>query len=150
MKKLVIFGAIASVFTSILGCNSQKPLPLGDGSEGKLISFTDEGLHGFKYGPLIARVDVISGNPEFNVITVNKDGAVKSGFWESTKGKWHFVNGKDHWEYCHIVGGVSIITQDGGKPQTYKAGDSFILLPGFSGTWEVVEDTRKEYVIVKP
>jgi uncharacterized cupin superfamily protein len=29
-----------------------------------------------------------------------------------------------------------------------KAGDSYILRPGFAGTWEVVEPTLKDYVIV--
>jgi len=28
-----------------------------------------------------------------------------------------------------------------------KAGDSFVLRPGFRGTWEVVETTRKDFVI---
>lgn len=150
MKKL--FTSILP-FLALLGltaCNAQKPIALVNGEDGKLINFTGEGLSAFNYGPTIARVKLLDGDPQFKVITVNKDGNIKAGFWESTKGKWHFANGNDHWEYCHIVSGVSIITQDGGKPQTYKAGDSFILLPGFSGTWEVVENTRKEYVIAKP
>jgi uncharacterized protein len=28
-----------------------------------------------------------------------------------------------------------------------RAGDTFILRPGFKGSWEVVETTRKAYVI---
>ncbi|HCK07857.1 MAG TPA: hypothetical protein DHW01_06505, partial [Rhodobacter sp.] len=39
------------------------------------------------------------------------------------------------------------LTQDGQAPTTLKAGDSFILRPGFEGVWQVVETTLKEYVI---
>jgi uncharacterized cupin superfamily protein len=40
-----------------------------------------------------------------------------------------------------------VIAEDGGEARTVGAGDSFVLRPGFKGTWEVVETTRKEYVI---
>ena len=46
-----------------------------------------------------------------------------------------------------ILSGTSIVTEDGGAPVTVTAGDSFILRPGFSGTWEVLETTTKDYVI---
>jgi uncharacterized protein len=31
-----------------------------------------------------------------------------------------------------------------------RAGDSFVIRPGFRGVWEVIETTRKDYVIVLP
>jgi uncharacterized cupin superfamily protein len=40
-----------------------------------------------------------------------------------------------------------VIAEDGGETRTVKAGDSFVLRPGFKGSWEVLETTRKEYVI---
>jgi uncharacterized cupin superfamily protein len=45
------------------------------------------------------------------------------------------------------VSGVSVITQDGEEGKRVAAGDSFVLRPGFKGSWEVIETTRKEYVI---
>ncbi len=39
------------------------------------------------------------------------------------------------------------MTEDGGDPIHLKAGDRLILRPGFKGTWEVLETTRKDYVI---
>ena len=39
-----------------------------------------------------------------------------------------------------------MITEDGGTPREVKAGDSFILRAGFTGTWSVIETTRKDYV----
>lgn len=89
---------------------------------------------------------VISGDPQF--LTWNCDeseGGIYAGIWEATPGKWRIAY--DEWEYCHILSGRSIITEDGGEAHHIKAGDSFTLRPGFRGTWEVLDTTRKEYVI---
>lgn len=145
-----IFFFLLPFVLSLSACSEHTPEALIDGSEGKLIPFSEDGLDGWSYGPFLAGVDVIDGDPEFEAITVDKTGRVKSGFWKSSKGKWHFANGEDHWEYCRIVKGVSIITEDGGEPQRFEEGDSFILHPRFAGTWETVEDTVKEYIIVDP
>ena len=89
---------------------------------------------------------VISGNPTNLTWNLEEaDGNIFAGVWEATPGKWRLEY--TEWEYCHILSGVSIITEDGGEPNTVRAGDSFFLKPGFKGTWEVVETTRKEYVI---
>jgi len=89
---------------------------------------------------------VISGNPQFRTWNAEEQpGGLYAGVWEATPGKWRIVY--DEWEFCHILSGVSVITEDGGKARTVCAGDSFALRPGFKGTWEVIETTRKEYVI---
>lgn len=88
---------------------------------------------------------VIAGAPVFTTWNVEERDGLYCGIWQSTPGKWR-VN-YDEWEFCHILEGVSIIAEDAAEPRTVKAGDSFILQPGFTGTWEVVETTRKEYVI---
>jgi uncharacterized protein len=89
---------------------------------------------------------VISGKPQFTSWNVDEaSGGLSSGIWEATPGKWHFAN--EHWEYCRILHGVSIVSEDGGEAHTVRAGDSFVLRAGFKGTWEVIETTRKDYVI---
>ncbi len=89
---------------------------------------------------------LVSGAPKFRTWNVEDTGdGVYSGIWEATPGKWRISY--DEWEYCHILSGVSVIAEEGGSARTVKAGDSFVLRPGFKGTWEVVETTRKEYVI---
>lgn len=88
---------------------------------------------------------LISGNPEFTTWNVEERDGLYCGIWRSTPGKWRIIY--DEWEYCHILEGHSILTEDGGKPRHVRAGDSFILRPGFMGTWEVVETTTKDYVI---
>ena len=89
---------------------------------------------------------VIAGNPKFRTWNVEeRDGGLYAGVWEATPGKWRIAY--DEWEFCHILSGVSVIAEEGGEARTVKAGDSFVLRPGFKGSWEVVETTRKEYVI---
>ena len=89
---------------------------------------------------------LISGNPRFTTWNVEEaEGGLYAGIWQSTPGKWRIVY--DEWEYFRILEGHSVVTEDGGEPVHLRAGESYILRPGFKGTWEVVETTRKDYVI---
>jgi uncharacterized cupin superfamily protein len=89
---------------------------------------------------------LVSGAPRFLTWNLEEaDGGLYAGVWEATPGKWRIVY--DEWEFCHILSGRSVITEDGGAAHEVAAGDSFVLRPGFKGTWEVLETTRKEYVI---
>ncbi|MEK1890077.1 MAG: cupin domain-containing protein [Phyllobacterium sp.] len=89
---------------------------------------------------------VVSGNPQFRTWNSEEaEGDLYAGIWEATPGKWQIVY--EEWEFCHILSGYSIIAEDGGGEHHVRAGDSFVLRPGFRGTWEVVETTRKEYVV---
>ena len=92
---------------------------------------------------------IISGSPTFTTWNVEEaPGGLYAGVWEATPGKWRIEY--DEWEFCHILSGVSVIEEDGGAARTVRAGDSFVLRPGFKGSWEVVETTRKEYVVRLP
>jgi uncharacterized protein len=88
---------------------------------------------------------VIAGDPVFTSWTLEDRDGLYCGIWESTPGAWRVSY--DEWEYCRILSGVSILTEEGGAPVTLRAGDSFVLRPGFRGVWEVVETTRKDFVI---
>ena len=89
---------------------------------------------------------LISGAPKFRTWNLeDRDGKLFAGVWEATPGKWHIAY--DEWEFVHVLKGVSVITDESGDARTVKAGDSFIIRPGFKGTWEVIETTLKEYVI---
>lgn len=88
---------------------------------------------------------VIFGDPVFITWNTDEPGGLYVGLWRSTPGKWRIFY--EEWEFCHILEGVSIITQEGCEPVRVMAGDSFVLRPGFVGTWEVVETTLKEYVV---
>jgi uncharacterized cupin superfamily protein len=95
--------------------------------------------------PLESRL--LAGNPTFRTWTLEEapDSKLFAGVWESSPGKWRIVY--DEWEYCSIISGVSIVTRDGESPVRFGAGDAFVLQPGFEGTWEVVETTRKLFVV---
>ncbi|MBB3163283.1 cupin domain-containing protein [Rhizobium laguerreae] len=92
---------------------------------------------------------LISGDPSFKTWAqdVARDELIHTGVWEATPGLTRSVKGET-FEFCHIIEGVVEITPDGGEPVTYKAGDSFVMKPGFIGTWRTVETVRKIYVTV--
>jgi uncharacterized cupin superfamily protein len=88
---------------------------------------------------------LLSGAPVFTTWNVEERDGLYCGIWRSTPGKWQIAY--DEWEYCRILDGYSILTDDGGEVQHVRAGDSFVIRPGFRGTWEVVETTTMDYVI---
>ena len=88
---------------------------------------------------------LLDGDPVFTTWNLEDRDGLYCGLWQATPGKWRIAY--DEWEYCRILQGVSVITGDDGSRHTVRAGDSFILRPGFTGTWEVVETTVKDYVI---
>ncbi|NMG41262.1 DUF861 domain-containing protein [Chelativorans sp. ZYF759] len=109
-----------------------------------LLTIAADGIEPVEGGPAPGRL--ISGDPRFRTWNVEEaEGGLFAGIWESTPGKWRIEY--DEWEFCHILSGVSVIEEEGGQARTVRAGDSFVLRPGFKGSWEVRETTRKEYVI---
>ena len=88
---------------------------------------------------------VISGDPVHTTWNLEETGGLFCGMWESTPGKWRLTYSE--WEYVYIHSGHSILTDRDGKATHLRAGDSYIIRPGFDGTWETVETTLKDYVI---
>ncbi len=52
-------------------------------------------------------------------------------------------------EFVHVLNGRSILTAKGAAPQTFEAGDSFVVPKGFTGTWEMQDNFREMIVIEK-
>lgn len=102
-----------------------------------------EGIAPEEGAPDSARV--VTGAPRFRTWNLEAHDGLFAGVWEATPGAWRVAY--DEWEYCRILSGISVLTEDGGARRTVRAGDAFVLRPGFTGVWEVVETTRKEYVI---
>ncbi|MEQ1754055.1 MAG: cupin domain-containing protein [Micropepsaceae bacterium] len=90
---------------------------------------------------------IISGAPRFRTWTFDEqyEGTLFAGVWEATAGKWRIEY--DEWEFCSILSGTSIVTPVGGGEVRLGQGDNFVLQPGFRGTWEVIETTRKLFVV---
>lgn len=93
---------------------------------------------------------VISGSPAFETWSTyeSADGKYCAGLWRATPGSWRIVY--TEWEYCEILEGTSIVTAADGMSRTLKAGDRFVIEPGFVGVWLVVDTTTKRYVIHLP
>lgn len=89
---------------------------------------------------------VLEGDPVHTTWSVEERGALYAGLWQSTPGKWRVSY--DEWEYVHILKGHSILTDAEGQETHLRAGDSYLIRPGFSGSWEVLETTLKDYVIL--
>jgi uncharacterized cupin superfamily protein len=88
---------------------------------------------------------LISGDPVHTTWNLEDRDGLYCGLWQSTPGAWRVIYSE--WEYCHILAGHSVLTEDGGEPAHLRAGDSIVIRPGFAGVWEVVETTLKDYVI---
>ncbi|MBI1417640.1 MAG: DUF861 domain-containing protein [Limimaricola sp.] len=88
---------------------------------------------------------LIEGDPVFTTWNVEEHDGVFAGIWQATPGTWAIAY--DEWEYCRILSGVSVITEEGEPARRVGPGDAFVIRPGFRGTWQVVETTTKDYVI---
>lgn len=51
------------------------------------------------------------------------------------------------WELSYLKVGKVRITHESGEVYDFEAGDTWILEPGFEGTWEIVEDMVKVFVM---
>lgn len=87
----------------------------------------------------------VSGDPVHTTWNLEDRDGLYCGLWQSTPGAWRVSYAE--WEYVHILEGVSVLTDAAGQATVLRAGDSFVIRPGFEGTWEVVETTLKDYVI---
>lgn len=104
---------------------------------------THAGIH-----PQVSRPDpslVIAGDPVHSHWPMEARGDLFCGIWQSTVGTWS-VNYTE-WEYVYILQGHSVLTDENGTATQLRAGDRFIIRPGFRGTWDVIETTLKDYVI---
>jgi uncharacterized protein len=98
--------------------------------------------------PDVVRPDparVTKGDPVHTIWSVEDRDGLYCGLWQSTPGAWRVSY--DEWEYVHILQGHSVLTANDGTPVTLRAGDTYIIRPGYTGVWEVFETTLKEYVI---
>lgn len=92
----------------------------------------------------------VSGQPEQQTWHhfTSSDERFLVGIWEAEPGRWQ-VSYRE-FEYCRILSGHSILHAADGHQYQLRSGDEFVIPAGFEGQWEVVETTRKTYVIYEP
>ncbi len=97
--------------------------------------------------------NLIEGQPQYKTWDIDAAiaeaqswGKVRTGIWEATPGKTVSKKGAT-FEFCHILSGRVVIAEEGGEAHEFAAGDSFVMKPGFLGTWTTLETVRKIFVI---
>jgi uncharacterized cupin superfamily protein len=92
---------------------------------------------------------LVSGAPEqHNTLHFQAEDSFFAGEWGAEPGCWR-VRYTEH-EYFHILSGRSILRDLEGREMLLQAGDQVCVPAGFEGEWEVLEPTRKIYVIYEP
>ena len=92
----------------------------------------------------------VEGNPQQSLWNHYSDPSEQfhSGVWQAGVGCWKVSY--TEYEFCQILAGISILHGSDGSSKKLVAGDNFVIPAGFSGEWEVVEVTKKIYVIFEP
>ena len=114
--------------------------------------------------PEVTRPDpalVLSGDPVHTTWTLDErplaaaagatphgaqKGMLYAGLWHTTVGEWRVVY--EEWEYIRILEGLSVLVNENGEETPLPAGTSFVIQPGFKGSWRCVVPTLKDFVIV--
>jgi hypothetical protein len=109
-----------------------------------LLPVTRAGTEGVEERPAPDRI--VAGDPVHMTWNLEEEDGLYCGLWQSTPGAWRVDYAE--WEYIRIQSGHSILRGDDGSVTHLRAGDSWIIRPGFAGVWEVVETTLKDYVIL--
>jgi uncharacterized protein len=92
---------------------------------------------------------LVAGDPAFKTWAqdASRDGFINTGIWEATPGETRSIKGET-FEFCYILAGVVELTEEGKPPRVFRAGDSFVMKPGYVGVWKTIETVRKVYVVV--
>lgn len=111
----------------------------------KIVTVTTEGVAVENYRPDSEKI--ISGEPVQNIWNSysSKDNCFHSGIWDSQAGEWKIAYSED--EFCFILDGESVISDEQGNQMTVVKGDQFVIPAGFSGTWKVPAYCKKIYVV---
>lgn len=87
------------------------------------------------------------GDPQTAARRLHSAPGLEIGLWECTPGGWAISERADT-ETVVILSGRARLTDAGGSAVELTAGDALVLPKGWSGRWDILETTRKYYVIV--
>lgn len=76
----------------------------------------------------------------------SEDGLVQVGIWECTPGRFT-ADRRSNSEICHIISGRVEMHHTDGTVRHLGAGDCLILPQGWTGEWNILEQTRKLYIV---
>ena len=119
-------------------------------SNSKCIRIPTSGtIPGLEPTDYIAPDTIKSGDPKERGKSLYADqtGQLDAGVWECEPNS-HVIEGAPYDEFVYLIDGRIDITDDEGKTETFKAGDSFMMPRGCHCTWDVKEPVRKLYVVL--
>ena len=94
----------------------------------------------------VAADRVAEGSPRtVTALDYQRGDKVFAGEWSATAGAWSVKY--EEWEFCHVLEGACELETSDGEKRRFKAGDSFIIEPGFVGVWRVIEPMKKRFVV---
>ena len=101
-------------------------------------------------GPFAAKPTALqAGQQEASLpLWSSPDGRVSIGIWECTTGRFTADRSKAS-EFCHFIAGTVEMTHADGSKVLLGAGDAINLPLGWKGTWHVLTQVRKLYVITQ-
>ena len=73
---------------------------------------------------------------------------IAAGKWACNAGKVR-INGHPVTEACFVVRGSVTVTDEGGRAETFKAGEGFLLPRGFKGLWSNSDDFAKLFMAIE-
>ncbi|MGE4248405.1 MAG: cupin domain-containing protein [Parvibaculaceae bacterium] len=90
---------------------------------------------------------IVDGKPSFKTWLMSNppENVLAAGVWEATPGAWQSAKGHTS-EFFTILAGISEFTEENGAVVRFQTGDTFIMRPGCTGVWRVIEKTRKSFV----
>ncbi len=109
-----------------------------------LVKLTRQGVTPEITRPAAERV--IAGDPVHTTWNLEERGTLYAGLWHTTTGEWRvdYVE----WEYIRILEGLSVLVDETGAETRLAPGDSYLIRPGFKGSWRCIEPTLKDYVVL--
>lgn len=94
----------------------------------------------------VAADRVVEGSPHtVSCLDYARGEKLFAGEWTATEGAWRVKY--EEWEFCHVLEGACELVGDDGVTQHFTAGDSFVIEPGFSGVWRVLQPMKKRFVV---
>ena len=100
----------------------------------------------FESGPVPARVgDSPSPNLSSKEAFAAPDGAVKTGTWEASPGR--FARAVVDAEFSHFIAGRATFVTEDGRRFEFRAGDAAYFPPRTRGIWTIHETLRKTYCV---
>ncbi|MEM7333112.1 MAG: cupin domain-containing protein [Chloroflexota bacterium] len=91
--------------------------------------------------------NVISGSPTTLYGELLSQDGLDVGVWRCTVGTWEITNYSIN-EVMLMLSGKMRLTDSSGHSKDLAKGDLFFIPKGWRGTWEVVEEMEKVYVIM--